>query len=257
MALIGIFLVFGGLAVAITSYIFASGPASWHPYELNANQIKMMIELFKFSITSVLVGGAALIYKGARVKIVAERETAVRAASLEEEKIIERAEKRATLKQQREIFFEAFTNTYNEIKFWRRELTREIIEQNDGSLQINFEKYCEIMRNLNQGQLELERYKRLSRFLPEYLQPISTISYDSFKSAEKYLRKVTREYEQRECADVVAKSVVISRDSKVYGFCSSRSANPTAKIAYTEFFIPLDKVFNGLATNTDDLNLYK
>jgi hypothetical protein len=127
---IALFLVVGGFILTVISglicyYTEGDGPRQ-----------KALIELFKFSMTTVLVGGAALFYTSHK----------------------RRVEERAVRRNKLESFRREFVQTYNEIKNHRRDLRYCLAGKSPA---IDLSQYNDIMRSLNDTQLRLEDFKKL------------------------------------------------------------------------------------------------
>lgn len=234
--LIGAFLCVAGVIIA--TWLFAG--MDWD--SATSEQQKMLHEIFKFSVTTIIVGGAALFY-GALQRRNDERQ----------EQALQAREAKAARRHRLEEFLRECTDAYNGIKFIRRELRNALIPSADGAFEINAQRYTELLRELNQGQLKLEQYRRLLESKPAYLAFFGDEGAAWLSSAEEYLRQVTREYEHRRLLKTVGSDdkLIVPPDSRLFQYAVSRKNTEHDGSSVTEHFGPLDRFFWKMASNIE------
>ncbi|MBL3574953.1 hypothetical protein JMK10_08875 [Rhodovulum sulfidophilum] len=206
------------------------------------DQQKMLHEIFKFSVTTILVGGAALLYGALQNRNDERQEQAAQAR-----------EAKAARRHRLEEFLREYTDAYNGIKFIRRELRNALIPSADGAFEINAQRYAELLRELNQGQLKLEQYRRLLESKPAYLAFFGDEGAAWLSSAEKYLRHVTREYEYRrlEKTEGTDENLTVPPDSRLFQYVVSRKNTYHDRTSVEEHFVPLEIFFRKMALNIE------
>lgn len=272
-----------GIVIAILVYFFAE----W------SNQVdsreKMLLELFKFAITTVLVGGAALFYDSLSKKAEANRKAAEkekndRDRAAEQEKADrdkaaareksdreaarekERQERAASenrlrdLKSARQRRLEEFlreaTEEYNKIKYLRRELRNALVPKEGDSYLIEGRRYDDLMRGLNRGQLKLEQFRRILESKPSYLTFMGDNGIIWISQAEEYLRRVTREYEYHNLDEAPgdAGNFMVTPESRLFQYTVSRSNKLHDGTSVNDHFLPLDNFFRMLAQHIESLD---
>ncbi|MBO9403126.1 hypothetical protein J7412_20055 [Shimia sp. R9_3] len=222
----------------------------------------MLHELFKFSVTTVLVGGAALVYDALSKRAderheKAEKEREDRKADLERERETREAlqerirERAAAQRRQLEHFLREATDAYNEIKYIRRELRNALSSQENGTFHVGVERYCQLLRSLNRGQLKLEQFRRILMSKPDYLSFLGEQAADWLADAEEYLRHVTQEYEYRRLENLEDGTLIVDPKSKLFQYVVSRSNEHHDGSSMTMHFRPLDKFFQMLASHIE------
>lgn len=197
----------------------------------NSVRESMLVELFNFSITTVFVGGAVLFYQAAaRAK-----------------------ETRSNSKKRLEEFYREFTETYNDIKYYRRELRREFTAHTEDEYVISRESYEKLLRELNRGQLRLEAFRRILQSRPEYLSFLEGQGLKSVYVAEEYLRQITKEYESKTLSPLENDDglLLVPSDSRLFQYVVSRSNAHHDGSSLAQHFGPLDDLFNELALNIE------
>lgn len=207
-----------------------------------AQRQTMLHELFKFSLTTVVVGGAALFYGALQRRNEERHEQATQAR-----------EAKAAKRNRLEVFLREFTDAYNEIKFVRRELRRSLVPNDDGTFCIDEEIYTELLGELNHGQLKLEQFRRVIESKPAYLSFFGDEGIIWLSSAEDYLRRVTSEYEYRCLAHVEDEpsKLVVPQKSSLFQYVISRKDTRHDGSSVTEHFGPLDCFFRELTSNIE------
>lgn len=257
--------------IIIASWIFFV--VDWNESEVARD--KMLLELFKFAITTVLVGGAALVYDAFvkraeinRKKIEEMRNRSLADAEKERAKNEERLEKArlelaeeqrriealdAARRRSLEEFFREVTSVYNDLKFIRRELRNALHMNEDNPYTIEKVRYAELLRDLNRGQLKLEQFRRILDARPAYLSFYGKKGAKLLSSAESYLRKVTREYEYRELETPDHKDSLLLAPpkSRLFQYAASSKNEEHDGTVFDKFFDPLDEFFSELASKID------
>jgi hypothetical protein len=215
--LIGLLLVVGGFILTVISglicyYAEGDGPRQ-----------KALIELFKFSMTTVLVGGAALFYTSHK----------------------RRVEERAVRRNKLESFRREFVQTYNEIKNHRRDLRYCLAGKSPA---IDLSQYNDIMRSLNNTQLRLEDFIKLLATKPDYFGTICIDGQKLLGKAERYLRSVTHDYERRSLEN----TNTINDIPNAKDFISSvKIKDGVTSVASSNFFGPMNRFLTLLNNEMD------
>lgn len=207
---------------------------------------KLNFEIFKLCITTMLVGGVALLFDYYRSR--EDRRKAEQAALEQSRKAeLERQEEIRTHQRARlEAFLEDFIHTYNEIKRIRRNCQRSILKQN-GVLYIDRDRYVELMEQLNDSQLELEKFARILMSKPPYLEAIAAKGKKQLTLGEKYLREVTHEFEDNKLkADADASRLLVDRDSRLFEFAVARPSFEKGDGKAHQLLIPITDFFDAL-----------
>lgn len=214
---------------------------------------KMVHEVFKFAITTVLVGGAALFYNAFRRRSderheLAEREKAEREEQVEKEKATQ-----STRRRRLEEFLREFTDAYNQIKFVRRELRNAFEPQSSSDFLIDKVRYEELLRELNRGQLRLEQFRRILESKPAYLSFLRDDGVAWVTIAEEYLRTVTAEYENRRLpiSPEDATKLVAGPKTAIFQYVVSRKNERHDGSSVKKHFVPLDRFFWTLAKSIE------
>ncbi|WP_372572906.1 hypothetical protein [Ruegeria jejuensis] len=220
LALIGIALiVFGLLGGLYLFFVF-----DWTA-EIPADKGKMLHELFKFSIATMIVGGAGLLYQYLQSEYEARR---ARRSFLEE-------------------FLREVTTSYNRIKFIRRKLRREMVRADGGEFHISIADYQKLMDELNLGQLELEQFARIMESDPEPLREVAKDGVSQVRTAEHYLRKVTKEYENRVLNETDdGKSYRVTPNTRLLKWAAARKDRAGDESVHQQHFTPLDNFYKKL-----------
>ncbi len=223
--LIGAFLCVAGVVIATWMFVGMDWASA------TSEQKKMLHEIFKFSVTTIIVGGAALLY-GALQRRNDERQ----------EQAAQAREAKAARRHRLEEFLREYTDAYNGIKFIRRELRNALIPSADGAFEVNAQRYAELLRELNQGQLKLEEYRRILESKPAYLSFFGDDGAAWLSSAEEYLRHVNREYENRRLENTEGSNEILTvpPDSRLFQYVVSRKNAYHDRTSVDEHFGPLE-----------------
>ena len=199
-------------------------------------------ELFKFFLTVVLVGGAGLIYADIKER----EESAQKARSKARDRNRER-------QRQLEQFFRDLTHTYNNIKQQRRILRRGLEKVPSGGWDLHESNYWDCMNELNDLQLQLEFGRRLTKLGIGALEMLGAKVEPELRAAEKYLRKVTDEFEAKELKHDDAPGrenfILVPETSELYEFVrETREDGKPISRAREEFFRPLNEAYRLINT---------
>jgi hypothetical protein len=214
---IGVFLVIFGAGLGLILLLTAP---SWAA----DGRAALLKDLFRFSVTTVLAGGAALIFTAFQdQKADLDKRTAAELRHAEDRK------------RRLESFLSDSVETYNELKFTRRELRRDLQGSDPAMLWIDQSRYVQLMRELNRSALKLEEIERALIAQPDHLRVLATgiadkennkTGLDCIRKAEQYLRVVCKEYENRELGvDPENDRVYVPKTSSVFQYAVS-SRNP-------------------------------
>lgn len=213
-----------------------------------ASREEMLLGLFSFSLSTVLVGGTALLYDA-----ITKRNDHLRSI-IEKQRLVDEnqlAEARNLLIEEQKNaadFLFSFSNAYKQVKFVRRELRSEVICGPAGVSVINAERYRTLIRDLSKSQLELEKYRLLLQCRPAYLSFLGDKGLELIEGAECYLRKVIWEYEaNRLRSDSENEAfLVVDENSRLFQYTASRASMHYDGSASSDFFSPLDEFFSML-----------
>ena len=194
----------------------------------------MLFEFFKFSISTILVGGAAILYSTLKYQEENHRKT-------NELDMASQAARQLRLEE----FLREFTDNYNKAKFIRRELKHELVSDGSGAFLIRTSQYEELMRELNQVQLKFELFRRLFESRPSYLFELSADAALAMEAAEGYLGRVTAEYEDNGLeVSTTAGMSSVSPKSKLFQFSVKSSNSDSDGTAKNMYFASFEAVFS-------------
>lgn len=211
------------------SVFFISNPQD--VFGLNAQDyVATWFEIFKFSLTVLLVGGATLFYSEIKNDAAVEdRKNAEK--KIESDRSIER------LRVSREALADvtrSLLSVYNEVKFIKRELKKEFFDTNrTDEGEIPLEVYDKMMSELEKHQLEFETFKRLEYSMLGFSVENANETQQLFRVIESYLRRILKEYERREI--VSSDVVVVAEDTLLFGFIRPQREDDSAEV---ELFVP-------------------
>lgn len=223
---LGLILILGGLAVS--TLLFS---VDWST-KLDARQLDMIHEVFNFSLTAMIAGGATLLYVSIQKDIDKKH---VIAESLSNQQEISREKLLSLLND--------FTEVYHNIKYIRRNLRRALTVSDDGSCYMDRSSYEDLMNKLNRHQLKLEFFARALNAKPPYLENIHSGGYQLMRTAEEYLRELIREYESRSLDKDDKSNIFVHYDSRLYVFIARQQSKYFDRDVNKKFFAPMNKFF--------------
>ncbi|MEO0484983.1 MAG: hypothetical protein AAF092_03615 [Pseudomonadota bacterium] len=192
----------------------------------------LFVELFKFFLVSSFGGGVLLLLQALRDRNDEAEKERVRSQEkfeLRKQQLQSKTEKHIKLHTE-------FVRIYNQIKRIRRDL-RRLTESsiNQGSIRFKLTEFSKLMSELNDSQLDLELFSRLSN-ANQFLVVPSAEEKFSIKKAENFLRGVLSEFENGEYLDQEDGLVEIPTTSKTAVFLHDTKP-------MSEFFVPIDVFF--------------
>lgn len=256
------------LAIGLAGVVYFLFMFDWGAANTSSKTLAdVWFEIFKFSLLTMTVGGATIIYN--QVKAEQEKRAAAAEKKQEQERtnLQKQRDREAELERARaarelalrqyeaqriEQFFRDLTHTYNNIKSIRRLLRHFSTPAGVDHFEIPNGRYGDAMIELNRKQLELEFGRRLARLKPTGLENISEAAVDELGKAEDYLREVIREFEKADLSNPGGKTT-FSHSSALGRFIASSSPKGANTEVSGAFFSRLDVIYREIVEQMDNL----
>lgn len=246
-----------GLALVLVGGALAAGVFQLLP-EASAvirgrTQNDAFLELFRFAVTVMVAGGGALVFGAIRDQQAARKEADKEREAARDEAALRERDRRHHAAQRIEDFFRSLAASYKSIKHVRR-LLRHHIRERDGDLEIDYCVYRVAMEDLNQMQLKLEYDKRLATLRPAGLEHISEAAIDGIGGAERFLRRVLREYEFTDPPrNRDTGTLTFGPKSLLARFVERQPAKAEDTAVQRQFFQNLDTIYDEIVARLDEL----